>query len=704
MGPVFLFGTLSAAVAVPLQSSDGPTYPAAPRRDTTEVYFGAPVADPYRWLEELDSAETNAWVKAQNALSKPFLEGLPLRSEIRKRLEEVWNYERFGTPRKEGDRYFYLRNDGLQDQSVLFVADDLDANGRALIDPSAFSDDGTVAMGSYQVSPDGAHVAYSKSDGGTDWKTWRIRVVDSGEDLDEELRHTKFTGVAWMPDGESFFYSRYPAKGDESDGDSAVAIYRHELGTPQSADTIVYELPDDPRHDPYAEVTEDGRLLVVHVAEGFNANAIHVLQLGALDEPALRLLDEWDALYSFLGDREGELFFFTTQGAPRGRVIAVRLDRADKEHWREIIPERETPLEDAAFVGGRFLAHYLKDAKSQLAVYGADGKLAQRVALPGVGSVSGLGGRGDDPETFFTFTSFTTPQVVFHYDVDTGEKIVFRRAEVAIDTEQFETRQVFFESADRTRVPMFIVHRRGLKRERQNPTLLYGYGGFNISLTPSFSPARLVWLERGGVIAIPNLRGGGEYGEEWHLAGTKLEKQNVFDDFIAAAEFLIAGGYTSTEKLAIRGGSNGGLLVGAAMTQRPELFAAALPAVGVLDMLRYHTASANAYQWSSDYGTSEDEAQYKALRAYSPYHNVEPKTCYPPTLVTTADHDDRVVPWHSYKFGAELQHAQGCDEPILVRVETRAGHGAGKPTWMQIEEVADRYAFLARFLGMETPK
>jgi len=679
-------------------------YPPARRSDHVDTYFGEQVADPYRWFEDLDSTETAAWVKAENELSRPYLDDLPGRQWIEDRLTAIWDHERYGQPSKEGGRYFYTKNDGLQNQSVLFVSASLEEDGEVLIDPNTFSADGTISLAGLSISPEGTYVAYAKSDGGSDWDTWHVREVATGEDTGDVIGLTKFTGASWTLDEQGFYYSRYPksAKGN-GDDQQPVKVYYHRLGTPQSEDRLVYEIPDHPLRNPYGTVTEDGRYLILTIQEGYLTNAVYCqrMERGRESGEVVRLLDEWDALYSFIGNVGDVLYFETNLEAPRNRVIAIDLDEPSVKH--EVIPEAEETLRSVSMVGGHLVANYLEDARSQVEVFSPRGDLVREVELPGLGSVGGFDGEWDDPETFFTYTSFTAPASIYRYDVETGESTLFRQPDVAADFAAYETEQVFYTSRDGTRVPMFVVHKRGIEKNGDNPTLLYGYGGFNVAQTPGFSLSRWTWLEMGGVLAIANLRGGGEYGKEWHLAGTKLQKQNVFDDFIAAAEWLIANGWTSAKRLGIQGGSNGGLLVGAVMTQRPELFGAALPAVGVLDMLRYHTASANARNWSTDYGLSENEAEYRAQRAYSPVHNVREGVCYPPTLITSADHDDRVVPWHSFKFGAALQHAQACANPILVRIETRAGHGAGTPTWMQIELVADQWAFLAKHLGVRVP-
>jgi prolyl oligopeptidase len=688
------------------RSAAGPelplTYPETRRMNHSDTYHSVKVADPYRWLEDLEGQETAGWVAAQNAVAEPFLEQIPQREEISRRLTELWNYERYHVPAKEGGRIFYRRNDGLQDQDVLYVAESLEAEARVLIDPNIFSEDRTSSLGTFEVSTDGKLIAYSVSEGGSDWRTWKIRDVDTGRDREEVLDAIKFTGASWSPDNRGFYYSRYPR--DESgkgDGSKQTSIYYHRVGTPQAEDVHIYSITDHPTRNPQGTVTDDGRYLVIDVFDGYDSNGIYYKQLDRIDAEVVRLLDEWDALYDFLGNQGGVFYFSTNNGAPRSRVIAIDLESPAPAGWREVVSEAEETLDAASLVGGHIVARYLKDAFSLVKVFATDGTFVREVELPGIGTVRGFGGKVDDPETFYSFTSFTTPGRINRYDVSTGEGSLFRESKVDADLNRFATRQVFYESKDGTRVPMFIIHRKGIELNGDNPTVLYGYGGFNASLTPSFSTSRIVWMEMGGVVAIPNLRGGGEYGEAWHQAGTKLNKQNVFDDFIAAAEWLLDNNYTSREKLAIRGASNGGLLVGATMTQRPDLFGATLPAVGVLDMLRYHTASANARQWSSDLGLSDNEEEFQALLAYSPYHNIDAGTCYPPTLITTADHDDRVVPWHSFKFAAAMQRAQGCPNPIVIRIETRAGHGAGKPTWMRIEEVANRWTFLVWALRMD---
>lgn len=714
---------LAPALVLPLLACSTDTfdpdpveYPETRQVEQVDDYFGVQVADPYRWLEDLDGEETAAWVAAQNAVAEPFLAALPGREAIEKRLLAIWDYERWSTPGKRGERYFYSHNDGLQDQSVVYVAESMDQEGdeppgRVLLDPNGWSDDGTVALAGMTPSRDGRYVAYAQSDGGSDWRKWKVHDVENGEDTDDLIDFTKFTSISWMPDNSGFFYSRYPRREDDptrGDGSKAVSVYFHALGTDQSEDRLVFSQPEHPRRNPYASVSEDGEYLLVNLQEGYLENAVHYRKIGEPDSSIRPLLDQWDALYGYIVNLGPVFLFETNKDASRNRIVAVDLTDGSPQGnpaLHEVVPEAEDTLSYASAIGGKLVLNYLHDARTVVRLAEPNGAKpatpAGEVELPGIGSAGGFGGRWEDTETFYSYSSFGTPSQIHRYDVATGESTLIRSPAIDADLDGYETEQVFYESRDGTRIPMFITHRKGIEKNGDNPTLLYGYGGFNISLTPGFSSSRLAWLEMGGMLAIPNLRGGGEYGRDWHLAGTKEKKQNVFDDFIAAAEWLIAEGYTSAGRIAIQGGSNGGLLVGATLNQRPDLFAAALPAVGVLDMLRYHLPSANARNWSTDYGLSENEDEFRAQYAYSPLHNVQEGACYPPTLVTTADHDDRVVPWHSFKYAAEMQRAQGCDNPVLIRVETRAGHGAGKPTWMQIEDVADQWAFAAWAVGLE---
>jgi prolyl oligopeptidase len=679
-------------------------YPEARKSDQMDDYHGIKVADPYRWLEDLDSAETRAWVEAENKLSFGFLESIPERTAIKDRLTKLWNYEKYGIPFKEGNRYFYTRNSGLQNQAVLYTVTSLDAQPQMVLDPNILSSDGTVALSGLEVSPDGKLLAYSLSASGSDWQEWKVRDVETSKDLSDDLKWVKFSGASWTRDGKGFFYSRYDEpKSDTLKGTNYFQkVYYHKLGTPQSEDALVYERPDQKDWLFNGTVTEDGNYLIITVFQGTDVKSrIYYKDLKAKDSAVVKLLDDFDAAYSFIGNEGPRFFFQTDLQAPRSKVIEVNVSKPARDNWKVIVPEGKETLQSTSFVNNKFIANYLKDAYTQVKVYDTAGKLVNEVAFPGIGSADGFGGHATDKETFYSFTGFTTPTTIYRYDMTTGKSTVFRQPKVDFNPADFETKQVFYTSKDGTKVPMFITHKKGLKLDGNNPTYLYGYGGFSISMSPGFSVGNLVWMEMGGVYAQPNLRGGGEYGEEWHQQGMKLKKQNVFDDFIAAAQWLIDNKYTSTPKLAIGGGSNGGLLVGAALTQRPDLFGAALPAVGVMDMLRFQKFTIG-WAWVSDYGSSDNAEDFKALYAYSPLHNIKPGTSYPPTLITTADHDDRVWPGHSFKFAAALQAAQAGSAPILIRIETKAGHGAGKPTTKIIEEIADRWAFLVKTLNMKS--
>jgi prolyl oligopeptidase len=680
-------------------------YPATQSIEHFDTYHGTRVSDPYRWLETPDSLETKSWIQAQNALAQPYLEAIPARERIKKRMTQLWNYERYDIPLKRGNRYFYLRNDGLQNQSVLYITERLDAEPRVLLDPNKFSKDATVALGEFVPSPDGRLVAYSLSDGGTDWRTWHFRDVATGKDLPDVLRFIKFVPVAWTADSKAVHYARFPVKTDGLGDDSKQReIYWHKLGSDVAKDPLIFKVTDHPTRNPYVQISDDGRYSVLWLYDGSQSTGIYYRKIradGAPEGETVRLLDGFDANYQFIAEIDDVFYIRSNKGAPNAQVVAMPVGSAStSKSSRVVVPETSFSADEVTIVGGRIVMQYLQDAHSLVRVLDLNGKAQYDVKLPGLGTALGFTGDVKDTETFFAYTDFLTPMNVSRLDLATGETRVFRAPKLAADTSQFEVKQVFYKSKDGTKVPMFIAHKKGLVLSGQNPVQLYGYGGFNIAQQPSFSVPVLVWLEMGGVYAVANLRGGSEYGEAWHEAGTKLHKQNVFDDFIAAAQYLVDEKYTSPSKIAIRGRSNGGLLVGAVLTQRPDLFGAALPAVGVLDMLRYHTPSANARQWSSDYGLSENADEFSAQLAYSPLHNVH-KVCYPPTLVTTADRDDRVVPWHSYKFAATLQAAQTCGNPVMLRVETRAGHGAGKPVWMQIEDYADQWAFLVKSLHME---
>ena len=681
-------------------------YPVTATTNQVDVYHGVRIADPYRWLEDDNSPETKAWVQAQNAVTFAWLAQIPERAALKQRLTQLWNYERYGVPHKQGGRYFFSRNDGLQNQSVLYTQAALGAPPVVLLDPNQLSADGTVALAGYAISDDGHLMAYGLSASGSDWEEWRVRDVRTQQDLPDVVKWVKFSGASWTKDGAGFYYSRYDEPAEAAKLTKANyfhKLYYHRLGTPQSADRLVYHRPDQKDWGFQGTVTDDGCYLVITSTQGTDPkNRVFVQDLRQPGAPVVPLLTAFDADYSFI-DNDGPVFWFRTDlAAPRGRIVAIDITRPARDQWRELIPQTGDTLAGANVVGGQFVVSYLHDAHSQVKLFDLAGKFLREVELPGLGSAGGFGGRRKDEETFYSFTSFTVPGVIYRFDLRTGASTVFRQPRVAFDPARFETRQIFYTSKDGTRVPMFITHRKGLALDGRNPTVLYGYGGFGIPLTPMFSVSVLTWLELGGVYAVANLRGGGEYGEEWHQAGTKLKKQNVFDDFIAAAEWLVANKYTAPKKLAIAGGSNGGLLVGAAMTQRPDLFGAALPAVGVMDMLRFHKFTIG-WAWASDYGSADNAEEFKALLAYSPLHALKPGANYPATLITTADHDDRVVPAHSFKFAAALQAAQTGRAPVLIRIETKAGHGAGKPTAKIIEESADRWAFLVKVFGMKLP-
>ncbi len=678
-------------------------YPESPKGDHVDTYHGVDIPDPYRWLEDPNTEAVQDWIAAQNEVTFGYLKDLPGRDRLQKRLTELWNYERYGIPFKRGGRYFFYKNDGLQNQSVLYTLPNLDAEPRVLLDPNTLSADGTVALSGIAVSENGTYLAYSLSASGSDWVEWHVRDIETGQDLADHLKWVKFSGAAWSHDHQGFYYSRYDEPNETTKLEAVnyyQKLYYHRLGTSQSADTLIYERPDHKEWGFGGSVTDDGRYLIISVWLGTDPrNLVFYKDLQTPESPVVELISDFEAEFSLI-DNDGSTFWFRTDlAAPKGRAIAIDITQPDRSQWQGLIPESADTLQSVGVLNNQFVADYLKDARSQVKIFDLQGQLVRDVALPGIGSIGGFDGKRSDTETFYSFTSYTTPNTIYHYDLVTGESTLYRKPQVPFDPDAYETTQVFYTSADGTRVPMFLTHKRGLSLEGQNPTLLYGYGGFSISLTPGFSVSNLVWLEMGGIYAVPNLRGGGEYGEAWHQGGTKRNKQNVFDDCLAAAQWLIDQGYTSAQKLAIMGGSNGGLLVGACITQRPDLFGAALPAVGVLDMLRFNQFTIG-WAWESDYGSPQDRDEFKALVAYSPLHNLKAGTTYPATLITTADHDDRVVPAHSFKFAAALQATHQGEPPVLIRIETKAGHGAGKPTAKIIEEVADKWAFLATNLGI----
>jgi len=670
------------------------TYPTT-YKDTSAIdtYHGEEVADPYRWLEDDNSDETVDWVKRQNKVTYDYLDQITYRDALRDRLTEVWNYEKYGSPFKEGDKYYFFKNDGLQNQSVMYVQDDLESEPEVFLDPNTLSDDGTTSLAGIQFSKDSKYFSYLVSEGGSDWRQAYIKDLTTGKMLDEKLDWIKFSGLSWHEDG--FYYSRYPEPTDDealSGRNQNQKVYYHKVGTPQSEDQLVHEDPAHPDHGFGVGVTEDGKYLIVSTWKSTSGNMLHYRSMDDPDGQLQVISDDFEHDYNLVDHLDGKLYVMTNDDASRKRLIAVDPANPARSGWKDIIPEQKEPLQGISLVSGKLVTRFLKDASTQVKIYNYDGSLHGNVDLPGIGTVGGFTGKKEDDLSFYSFTSFTSPSTIYKYEMSSGKSTVFKRPTVDFAPDQYVTKQLWYTSKDGTKVPMFVTHRKGLKMDGKRPTLLYAYGGFNISILPSFSITRLPLLENDGIYAVANIRGGGEFGSDWHEQGTKERKQNVFDDFIAAAEFLISEGYTNSDKLAIEGGSNGGLLVGACMTQRPDLYAVAIPRVGVLDMLRYHEFTIGR-AWSTDYGLSEDPEAYKYLKAYSPLHNVKPAE-YPATMVMTADHDDRVVPAHSFKFASELQDKQQGDSPVLIRVETSAGHGAGKPTDKIIAEAADVYSFM----------
>ncbi len=678
-------------------------YPQSRKVDQIDDYHGTPVPDPYRWLEDLESEETKAWVEAQNRVTFNFLDQIPEREQLKLRLEQLWNYEKYGIPFKHGDRTFYFKNSGLQNQSVLYTLKTPEAEPQILLDPNSLSPDGTIALSRVAVSDNGEYLAYGLSQSGSDWQEWKVRHIDSGEDLIDHLKWIKFSTVTWTKDHQGFYYNRYnePKEGQEyQEQNYYEKLYYHRLGTSPSEDELIYERPDQKEWGFNTQITEDGQYLVITVWRSTELkNLVFYQDLSQPKSPIVELVTEFEHSYELIGNQGSVLWFKTNCNAPKWRVIAIDLQHQEPENWQEVIPESEEAIAQVSVLNHQFVVISLKDAYSQVNVYDLKGFWITAVDLPGIGSVSGFEGKSTDTETFYSFTSYTTPTTIYQYSFLTGKSQVYRQPNVNFNPDNYETKQVFYPSKDGTIIPMFITHKKGIVLDGNNPTLLYGYGGFSIALTPSFSVSNLVWMEWGGVYAVANLRGGGEYGEQWHEQGMKHQKQNVFDDFIAAGEWLIAQKYTCEQKLAITGGSNGGLLVCACLTQRPDLFAAALPAVAVTDMLRFHQFTIG-WAWCAEYGSPEVPEDFETLYRYSPVHHLQPGTSYPATLITTGDRDDRVVPSHSFKFAAALQAAHQGEAPVLIRIETKAGHGAGKPTTKQIEEVADKWAFLTQILGI----
>ncbi len=677
-------------------------YPETQKGDVTDEYFGTKVADPYRWLEDDNSGETKDWVRRQNEVTFDYLNQIPYREAIEKRLTKIWNYEKYSTPFKENEKYYFFKNNGLQNHSVLYVQDNLDAEAEILLDPNTFSEDGTTSLAGFSFSKDGRYMAYGVSEGGSDWRTAKVKDLKTGEVLADELKWIKFSGMSWKGDG--FYYSRYdkPEEGGAlSDKTDNHKVYYHKVGTTQSEDKLIHKDDDNPERNFNIWTTEDERFELLYASESTSGNALYFKDTKKGATEFTPITESFEHDFSTLGNFDDKLVIMTNYKAPNKRVLLIDTNNPGRENWQELIPEDEKKLQSISLIGGKMLARYIKDAYSLVKIFSENGTYEGDLELPGIGTVSGFSGKREESTAFYAFTSFTQPSAKYRYDVSTGKSELFKASALDFNADDYVTKQVFYRSKDGTKVPMFITHKKGIEMDGTNPTLLYGYGGFDISLTPSFSLPNLVFYENGGIYALANLRGGGEYGKKWHEAGTKLQKQNVFDDFISAAEYLIESNYTSSERLAIQGGSNGGLLVGACMLQRPDLFKVALPAVGVMDMLRYHKFTIGKF-WTGDYGTSEEsQEQFEYLLAYSPVHNVESGTAYPATLVTTADHDDRVVPAHSFKFAAALQEGHQGENPVLIRIDTKAGHGAGKSTEQIIEERADIMSFMFYNFGVD---
>jgi prolyl oligopeptidase len=727
MNKILAAALMSAEFSIAAAQSEKPiAYPVAHTVDQVDDYFGTKVADPYRWMEDVDSPAVKTWVDAENALTQSYIAQVPVRDKIHRRLMQLNEFERYSLPVKRGTRYFYSNNKGLQNQNVMFWQEGLAGTPRVLLDPNTMSADGTVALGGFDVTQDGRLVAYAISEAGSDWLTWHVREVATGHDLPDIVRWSKFSGASWTQDGSGFFYSGYEPPKPGPDGEIAVEslketnyfhkLYFHKLGTPQSDDRLIFERPDDKELNLGGAVTDDGRFLLIYQSKGTSPNnELAVLPLAGLDltkanaqdsaAHVIHLAGKADAAYSVI-DNDGSFFWLqSTLEAPNGKVIGIDLKQPGRAHWKTVIPEIKNALDSASMVNDTLIVTYLADAQSRVELHTREGKLIAPLALPAIGTTDGFGGHRTDTETFYSFTNFTTPPTIYRLDLKAHASTVYRQPKLLFSPAQFETKQVFATSKDGTQVPVFLSYRKGLKLDGTAPTLLYAYGGFNISMVPAFSASRLLWMEMGGIYAQAALRGGGEYGEAWHLAGTGVRKQNVFDDFIACAEWLIANKYTSTPHLAIQGGSNGGLLMGAMETQRPELFGAMLADVGVMDMLRFDKFTIG-WAWKADYGDpGGNKADFEAIYKYSPLHNVRPGVKYPPTLITTADHDDRVFPAHSFKYAAAMQAAiakqQTPGGPVLIRVETRAGHGGGMPLSKRLDVTADQYAFLVRELGMK---
>jgi prolyl oligopeptidase len=699
---------MSTPTAPSLAAQSPLHYPVARKSDQVDTYFGTQVADPYRWLEDTDSPETKQWVTAENALTFNYLGAIPERTAIKEQLTRIWNYPKYAVPLKRGKSYFYTENSGLQNQAVLYMRRGLKGEKKLVLDPNTLSTDGTVALGPWNATENGKYLAYAVANAGSDWEEIRVRDIEKAKDLPDTLKWVKFSGIAWTKDNKGFFYSRYAEPKSENAmlaKNEGQKLYYHRVGNPQAKDQLILERPDHPRWNIDATVSDDGEYVIIYVVDGTNPNnRIYFIDLGnpgkpKLDNPLVTLIDDAESQNRVI-DNAGDVFFMqTNQDAPLGRVVQVDINKPAKRYWRTVIAEGADKMEDVELIGGHFVVHTLKDAHSVLQLYGLRGGLAETIRLPGIGTIAAISGKPDEWEMFYSYVSYLQPPSIYHYDIEKRRQTPFNIAKLPVDSTGFETRQIFASSKDGTRIPIFVTAKKGLTLDGSHPTILYAYGGFDINQTPAFSPSMLQWVSMGGVVAVAVIRGGGEYGRAWHEAGMLAKKQNVFDDFIAAGEYLISQKYTSSRKLAIRGGSNGGLLIGAVETQRPDLAAVALPEVGVMDMLRYQKFTIGG-AWAPEYGTSDDSTQFKTLLAYSPLQNIKPGTAYPATFITTADHDDRVVPGHSFKFAATMQAAQSGPAPVLIRIDTRAGHGGGKPTSKQIDLATDELAFTAKNLGM----
>ena len=689
---------LNACKTEPEQKQISINYPVTKKVDQVDDYFGTPVEDPYRWLEDDNSAETAEWVKQQNDVTFNYLSNIPFRQKIKERLTEIWNFPKYGTPFKKGNYYFMYKNDGVQNQSVLYILNNLNDEPKVLIDPNKFSNEGTSALSNFDVSHNGKYAAFSISKAGSDWKEYYVMELPSGKILSDTLNWIKFSGAAWL--GNGFFYTRYdePKKEAAFSGKNEFAkVYYHQVGTPQSEDLLIYSDDKNPLNSFYVGTTDDESYVYMSETISTSGNALYIKKSN--DKKIMKIADGFEYDYDVIDNINDTLLILTNDNAPKGRLIAVDTKNPQRKNWKDIIPQKEDVLESVSICNNLLVIKYMKDVQSRLEVNDLNGNFKHEIKLPGVGIVGRFSAKRNEPLAFFSFSTFTAPTSIYKYDIEKNEVSLYKKPEIKFNSDDYETKQIFFTSKDSTKVPMFITHKKGIKLDGNNPTLLYGYGGFNVSITPAFSVPHAVFMEQGGVYAVANIRGGGEYGKEWHKAGTQLQKQNVFNDFIAAAEYLIQEKYTSSEKLAIEGRSNGGLLIGAVMTQRPDLFKVALPGVGVLDMLRYHKFTIG-YAWATDYGTSDDEVHFNNLIKYSPLHNLKEGVHYPATLITTGDHDDRVVPAHSFKFAATLQEKHKGNNPVLIRIDVNAGHGAGKPTSKQIEESADVLSFMLYNLGM----